>query len=479
MNKSIAKNGLFYLISNVLNMLFPFLTSIYIARVLLPESIGEVEYARNLATYFSVFAFLGIPTYGMREISKIRDDRNQVNTLFTELFVINLISTIFFAAWYYLIILVFNGFDSNLNMHLLVGCMIVLNAFNVSWLYDGLEEFKTMTILNALFKGISFILMVVLIKSEGDVLEYAFVGSIGLNGAGLLYLAKASSFVKFAKIKIENLKKHLKPIILLFAVNISIQLYTLVDVTMIGALCTKEHVTYYLYASRINHVLIQFTTTIAFVLAPRLSFEYGRKNYNEFNRLITRGMKAMLIIAIPIIIGVQFVSMFLISAIYGKAFYTSGIVERILCLAVLLSPIGYLLGSRVLLIKEREIEMILCVSVGAVVNIICNCFFIREFYEYGAAIASVISEAVVMALYVVGGSRYFRLQKWKDTVIKVLIAGAGELGVLLLIDKAFEPSWLKFVIQVLGATLLYFGIMYALKEQIIIDYCKKIKRIKR
>ena len=70
---------------NVLNMLFPFLTSMYIARVLLPVSIGEVTYANNIVCYFTILAFLGIPTYGLREIANARDNKEELNKVFSEL----------------------------------------------------------------------------------------------------------------------------------------------------------------------------------------------------------------------------------------------------------------------------------------------------------------------------------------------------------------------------------------------------------
>ena len=57
---SIAKNSVFYLIFSVLNAMFPFLMSLYVARVLSTDAIGNVAYALNIVTYFSIFAFVGI-----------------------------------------------------------------------------------------------------------------------------------------------------------------------------------------------------------------------------------------------------------------------------------------------------------------------------------------------------------------------------------------------------------------------------------
>lgn len=85
--KSLTKNSIYYVLYNTLNILFPFLTGIYVSRVLLPNDIGTIRYAQNTAQYFVILSFLGIPTYGMREISKSRNNRNVVNQIFSELFI--------------------------------------------------------------------------------------------------------------------------------------------------------------------------------------------------------------------------------------------------------------------------------------------------------------------------------------------------------------------------------------------------------
>ena len=88
-------------IKDVLNVLVPFVYSIYVARVLPEYWIGKVTIAQNIAQYFVYIAALGIPNYGIREIAKNRDTRDGINKLFTELFIINAISTGLATLCYY------------------------------------------------------------------------------------------------------------------------------------------------------------------------------------------------------------------------------------------------------------------------------------------------------------------------------------------------------------------------------------------
>ena len=123
--KSLVKNSVFYMFYNLLNMLFPFITSIYVARILLPASVGEVAYAQNIVSYFSVLAFLGIPTYGVREIAKVRNNKKELSIVFSELFIINGISTFFFSAAYYFFVISVVAKNSNLLLYCVVGLEII------------------------------------------------------------------------------------------------------------------------------------------------------------------------------------------------------------------------------------------------------------------------------------------------------------------------------------------------------------------
>ncbi|MDE6285336.1 MAG: oligosaccharide flippase family protein, partial [Bacilli bacterium] len=192
--KSLAKNSVFYLIYNVLNVLFPFITGVYVARVLLPDVIGQVAYAQNIASYFVILAFLGIPTYGLREVARARNNKEELNKVYSELVIINLISTFAFLSVYIALILSVPEFRSNKFLYLITGSAIALNALNNSWLYEGLEEFTYISLRNVAFKVFSFVLLVLFVKSSDDYLIYAAITVIGTAGNYILNVLHARRF---------------------------------------------------------------------------------------------------------------------------------------------------------------------------------------------------------------------------------------------------------------------------------------------
>ncbi len=475
-NKSLTKNSFFYLIYNVLNVVFPFITGVYVSHILLPQAIGNVETARNLVQYFVIFSFLGIPTYGLKVIAKNKKDKNELNKTYTELLIINFISTIIFSITYLVLILCVDNYRNDLCLYLIVGVSIIINIFNNSWLFEGLEEFKYISIRNLIFKIISFVLLIILVKNQNDYLKYAFITVIGTVGNYILNIVYARKYVKFRISKSINLKRHLKSIIYLVIVNLAIEIYTLVDVTMLSWMCNKENVAFYSYGSKIYKILIQLINTFTIVMVPRIALYYKEKDYKKFNDVISKTFKVICLIAIPIIVGLFFTSDYLICKIYGDAYIKSSYVLKVLSLILFIAPTGYLLGSRIMLVTDNEKKMIIPVICGAIVNIIMNSILIRIYQEIGAAIASAISEIIVMTVYIFLSKKYFKLTEIKNTLFKETIALVLMTGFLLLISFIEINGLYKVIIQILGSIIIYFGILVILKEELVINTINKIAK---
>lgn len=482
--KSITKNSIYYAIYNALNVIFPFLTGMYVARILLPDAVGTVAYAQNIAQYFVIFAFLGIPTYGVREIAKVRDDAEERSKVYSELLVINFISTCIFSAIYLILILSVPSFRSNFPLYLVTGGAIVLNALNNSWLYEGLEEFKFISLRNIAFKTLCFLALIVFVRGPENYIRYALITVLGTAGNYVINILYAPKFVHFT-LKNLNLKRHMESILLLVVVNLAIELYSLVDVTMLGAMSTSKNVAYYSYASKINKIFIQVINAFTVVIVPRIAFYYKEGRKADFNRLLSKTLEAIFVIGIPLVIGIQICASDAITLVYSSAFLPSANVLRILSWVLIISPIGYLLGSRVLLVTDHEKTMVLCVGIGAIVNVIGNSILILRYVEYGAAIASVASEIVVMIVYLHFGKRYFKISGEGKNILKIVVAavlmGMYCLGIdKIVLGASNSRIFLRLIAQVIGACAIYFGMLFILKEPMVRMYSDRIiNKIKR
>lgn len=472
-SKSLSKGGIYYLIYNVLNLAFPFITGIYVARKLLPENIGAVAAAQNLAQYFVILAFLGIPTYGLREIAKSRDSKEERSKVFSELYVINFISTCVFLFCYLVLIFSVTAYRENITLYLIVGLSIALNAFNISWLYEGLEEFRFTSLRNIAFKTLAFVLLVLFVHKPGDYLIYAGITVVGTAGNYIVNMIYAHRFVSISFHEL-NLKRHLKSIFYLVAVNLAIELYSLVDVTMMNFMSSKESIAFYKYGHSIHLMLLQVVNTFTMVLIPRISYYFKENRQKEFNQLVSKALKLIIICSVPMIIGIQFTTNFLIVKMYGDAYINSATILKIFSVLLLVSPIGYLLGSRMLLATNHENKMIISVGVGAVVNIIGNSLLIPRYAEFGATAASIISEFVVMIVYINLGKKYFRLEGVLPTVCKVIGAAVIIAAYLYICSRLTFNGWIVLAIQICGAVAIYLLTLLLMKEDVVKQYSSLI-----
>lgn len=477
--KSITKNSIYYAIYQALNVIFPFLTGMYVARILLPDAVGTVAYAQNIAQYFVILAFLGIPTYGVREIAKVRNNPEERSKVYSELLVINFISTCIFSAIYIILILSVATFRSNLTLYLVTGSAIALNALNNSWLFEGMEEFRFISIRNIVFKAMCFLLLVLLVRGPENYIRYALITVLGTAGNYVLNMAYAPRFVKLS-LKNLNLRRHMSSILLLVVVNLAIELYSLVDVTMLGAMSTSKNVAYYSYASRINKIFIQVINAFTIVIVPRIAFYYKEGRKEEFNRLLSKTLETIFVFGIPLVVGIQICASDAIELIYSSVFLPSANVLRILCWVLIISPVGYLLGSRVLLVTDHEKTMVLCVGIGAVVNVIGNAILIPRYVEYGAAIASVLSEIVVMVVYVNFGKKYFKISGETKNILKVVFASLIMGAYCLCVDHFVLGSsnveiFTRLAVQVIGSLIIYFVLLFLLKEPMMRMYYDRFR----
>lgn len=286
MSKSIAKNAVFNMGYNAVSVIFPLVTSAYVARTLGASGVGEVSSAQNLATYFTMIATLGIPSYGVRAIAQARIHKEECNRTFSELFVINLFSTVFSLACYAVLILSLDKTLFSNPLHAIFASLIAMSIFNIEWLYQGFEEYKYITIRSILIKIISFILIFLFVKTEDDVNYYAIVICFGSVGNYLLNLSQLKKYVSIT-FKGLDLKRHFKPIITFFAAVIAVEVYTLLDVTMLTYMCHPENVGYYSNASKIVKIVANTITAIGAVLLPRLSLYFVSRNEKQIKKLIS------------------------------------------------------------------------------------------------------------------------------------------------------------------------------------------------
>lgn len=460
--KSLIVNAAFNVVYRVLNVLFPLITAAYVARVLGPTGVGKVGYAQNIVSYFVMFAVLGIPRYGTREIAKARQDPDAVNKLFTELLIINSVSTLICGVAYYAAVL--SGWIGDSVVYLICGIDILFNFINVDWLYEGEEEYAYITIRSVIIKVLSIAALFTFIKDAEDYPVYALVTCLGLGANSVFNIIHARKRVRLTFRNLE-FRKHLKPIMFLAVSVVASSLYNKVNVTMLGQMCPEEIVAYYSNANKVVTMLLTLVTAISGVFMPRLSYMYEHDR-DQFCELITKGAKIVLFLAIPCCAGLVAVAKNAVLVLFGDQFLPAVPAMRILSVLIIVIGVCDLLCYQAIISSGNEKLLIHSRVVAGVANIVINAILIPRFQHVGAAIATVISELIVNGMLIKHAYAVAR-PKVSAGFVGKLIVGATTMGICVLyLQSAISNPAVSLLCSVCIGVVVYIALELMMKNEV-------------
>jgi O-antigen/teichoic acid export membrane protein len=188
---SLKKNFLMNALLTMSTFIFPLITFPYVSRILGPAGTGKVNFATSLITYFSMFAQLGIPTYGIRACAQVRDDREELTRTTHELLLITIVMSIISYIALIIALIFIPRLQADRDMYIIVSFTIILTSIGMEWLYKGLEQYTYITFRSILFKFVALIAMFLLINSKDDYVIYAGIS---------IFAASASSVLNFINI---------------------------------------------------------------------------------------------------------------------------------------------------------------------------------------------------------------------------------------------------------------------------------------
>ena len=472
--KSIAKNSIYNVIYKGFTAIFPLFTTVYIARVLLPEGVGRVEYANTIVTYFTTLAALGIPNYGVKAIAQTSQNKKEKSRTFWELFFINMISTIICLAVYFIFVNLVPHFQSRRVLFNVMGLMLFFNIFNSDWFYQGIEEYSYIAVRSVVIKILSFVAMLLFVKSVNDYVIYALILCIATAGNYLFNTVHLKRYICF-EWKNLQLKKHLKPVFILLAAAIATQIYTMLDTIMLEYVLGERYVGYYSNAVKVVRMIYTVAIAVVTPFYPRISRLLKEKKYSESNKLLSEGLKLIIIVALPCIAGLFMTSEYIVAVLFGNAFNPTIVTLKILSILVGIFSVAYFLGHIVLMSVAKENKILLATICGAIINAIANIIMIPIFEHNGAAIASVLAELIVTIVLVSESKKYFCLYIERKFVTTELVAVVIMIVEIYILRLVVPVNIYGFFFIVFVSIILYFGTLLVLKNPEILRLINKVR----
>lgn len=452
--KSIRLNFLYNLILSLSRVVFPLITAPYVARVLSPDGVGLFNFSSMYASYFAMFAMLGIPTYGMREVAKVREDKERLSELVSQLVSIQTLLTIAVTVFFLGSIAVVGLLRKDALVFIISGLILYLSPIKTEWYFVGEERFGFITMRQVLVKALCIVSIFVFVKTRADMVKYVTIYAIGnILGEAWTFFAMLKSGVRL-KLTLRGLAPHMKPVLTLFASNVAISVYTMLDTLMLGFISDYSEVAYYNCASNISKSLLAAVTSFSAVAVPRMSYYLSEGNEYEANRLVDKGFSVASFLSIPAAVGLACIAPTFTPLFYGDQF--NGAIYPLQIMAFILMAIGLnnITAWQVLVGIGKDKLFLYSVLAGASLNVALNTVLIPFFGAVGASIASIAAEFLVL-----GVSIWFMLHKttmrihcYKDAVQSFVIS-LSFLPLIWLMGRFIHGWWLVGSFVVAGFCL--------------------------
>ena len=224
--KSIKLNFIMNALLTISSFIFPLITFPYVSRVLLPEGTGKVSFATSVITYFSMFAQLGIPTYGIRACAKVRDNKEMLSRTVHELLFINLVMSFFAYGVFGICLLTVPKLRMEKTLFLIMSTTIFFNVIGVEWLYKGLEQYTYITVRSLVFKVIALFVTLCLVRKKSDYVIYGALTIMAASASNILNFINAHKYIQIKPVGNYHVGRHIRSVLIFFAMSCATVIYT-------------------------------------------------------------------------------------------------------------------------------------------------------------------------------------------------------------------------------------------------------------
>lgn len=345
---------------------------------------------------FAMFAQLGIPTYGIRLCAKVRDNKEELTRAVHELLFINLFMSAIVYAVFFISLAVVPKFREEHTLLLIIGATILLNALGVEWLYKALEQYTYITVRSLIFKVVALISTFMLVRDPGDCLQYGFLTILATSASNVLNFINLRKYIYLKPIGGYHIRRHIKMILVFFSMSVATTIYTNLDNVMLGFMKDKVEVGYYSAAVKIKSIMVSVVTSASTVLLPRASYYVDKGMMDEFSRILKKTMHFIFLVAIPFSIYFMIYAKEGIFFLSGKAYAGAIIPMQIIMPTLTLIGISNVTGIQMMVPLGREKQVLYSEIAGAIVDLVLNTIFIPIYGAAGAALGTLVAEAVVL-----------------------------------------------------------------------------------
>lgn len=458
MNSSAKKNFIYSSIYQVLVLVLPLITTPYVSRIFGAENLGVYSYTNTIAQYFVIFAMLGLNNYGNRAVAMARDNQDELDAVFSEIYTMQVVTGILSLLVYLVYALLI---AREYKVYSLILTLYVLSAvFDINWLFFGLEKFKLTVTRNSIIKIGSVVAILLLVKSKEDLWIYTSIYAVSMLLSTIALWPYARKEVHYHLPKTGDVLKHLKPNMVMFIPVIAISIYKYMDKLMLGGF-SKIETGYYENVEKIMTVALGFITAFGNVMLPRMSNMVARKDITGVRQTIATSIRFVLGLSCALTFGMAAVAPEFVGLYFGDGFEPCITVMISLAPTMIFQSWANVIRTQYLIPFKHDNIYVGSVVFGAIVNFVINYLMIPKLGALGAVVGTIVAEASVAVIQTVAVRRELNVSLYFKQGIPFILFGSAMYGVVRVVSRLTASAIVKVVLEVgIGAVvyLLLWGV---------------------
>lgn len=463
--KSLKKNAAYNFVKAFMNLAFPLISFPYASRVLMPSGIGKVNFINSFIDYFILLAGLGIGSYATREAARVRDNQQSLDTFCSQMFTINVVSTILSYILLFFAFLLSPKLYSYKALLAICSTKILFSTAGMNWLYTAEEEYRYVTIRSATFQVISLVFLFVFVRKPEDYVWYALMGVISNVGSNICNFFYARKFITLRLTSHVNLKKHIRSILIFFGEACASKIHSALDSVMLGFMLNDMSVGYYSAAQKIKVLVTQMITSITGTLTPRSSWYLEQNDKKGYQQMVQKAGNVACFFSIPAAIGIMAIARPLIMFFSGEAYLPALPSMLILAPSVVTGSISSFLFNVILTPNRLEKYSLQAQIIGSSLNVLLNAIFIPFWGVFGASLSTMIVELTIMVVMMVHSRVFLRGSKLLGSFLQAFVGSLAMAAVVSLVLAFLDNAFLEIIAGTLSGATTYAIIMLLMQNQ--------------
>lgn len=417
--KSLKMNALLNVIRQCCVILFPMITFPYASRVLGAASYGKINFGLSIISYITLIAGLGINNYAIREGSRIKSMKKNFNLFVDEIFSLNIMSTVIAYFLLFGAILCWTKLHSYTGLLLIQSTVVLFTTIGAEWINIIYEDYIFITIRYIICQTLAVILMFLFVKDSADYVLYAITSTSGIifaNIMNIIHIRKDLGIkIKFHLSK--GIKKHVRPVFIMFSTSIASLIYINSDVTLLGLMTNDTTVGYYSVSVKIYSLVKQLFNAMLMVCVPRFSGELVNGNREKVNSQLENIINILILVLGSAAVGLVMLSKNIILIFAGHGYLPAVNSLKILAVALGFAAVACFYINVVMLPYQMEKKILQATMLSAGFNVVLNIVLIPFYGEIAAAMTTLVSEIIMVILGVYYSNKIIKFHCIKSLIL--------------------------------------------------------------